>query len=169
MITITCRPIEGSRSHTGISYLATTTIAGRVYSASSRHGAPFTLARELVAQGVADNAVIVRSEGSAGAITYRSLHHMAELTIAESATVPLRAEKYRKFDRNAVAGEQGMGSSPPRALSVPSAGYDAPATLPLSVTGQICGTCSGSFVPKRSTARFCSTRCRMVAHRKAAA
>jgi hypothetical protein len=169
MITITCRPVEGSRSKAGISYLATTTIAGKSYSASSRHGAPFALARELVAQGIPDDEVIVRSEGAADAITYRPLHHMAELTIVESATVPVRAAKYRKFDQNAVTGEQGMGSSDVGALSVPSGSDDAPATLRLSVTDPICETCRMPFVPKRSTARFCSTRCRMVAHRKAAA
>jgi hypothetical protein len=36
--------VDGSRTHTGIAYLAETTIAGKVYTARSRHRVPNALA-----------------------------------------------------------------------------------------------------------------------------
>jgi hypothetical protein len=45
-----------------------------------------------------------------------------------------------------------------------------PSTPALSVTrnSAACATCGSAFRARRSTARFCTTRCRMVAHRRVA-
>jgi hypothetical protein len=86
--------VPDSRTTRGSAWLATTTIDGRVYDARSRSGAPFALARILVATGIEDQSVSVTRTGAAGDITYRSLHRMAELTIAESSTQPVRLTKW---------------------------------------------------------------------------
>jgi hypothetical protein len=159
-------PVEGSRSNTGIAWEAVATTAGQTYSARSRHGAPNALARVLVAAGVEDDRVEVRYLGTAGCMSYRSLHAMAGWTFAES-DAPLRRVRYREFsDRNADAGEPGLALSDAGVSLEPPTDYDAPRPVTLSVTD--CARCGRSFKPKRSTATFCSGRCRVAAHRSAA-
>jgi hypothetical protein len=94
MLTINQTIVPDSRTTRGSAWLATATIDGRVYDARSRSGAPFALARILVAAGIPDQSVRVTRTGAAGDITYRSLHRMAELTIAESSTQPVRLTKW---------------------------------------------------------------------------
>jgi hypothetical protein len=75
---------------------------------------------------------------------------------------------------------------PPRAPGRPSPALTMPAEAPTEPAGErkplpwhpstpelsvttACATCTAPFLAQRSTARFCSTRCRMVAHRGLAA
>ena len=62
MIHVRQRIVPRSRTHTGSLREAATEFDGNAYSAASRHGAPQALARALVAAGVPDQPVEVRSE-----------------------------------------------------------------------------------------------------------
>jgi hypothetical protein len=86
--------VPDSRTARGSAWIATATVNSRTYDARSRSGAPFALARILVATGIEDQSVRVTRTGAAGGITYRSLHRMAELTVAESSTQPVRLTKW---------------------------------------------------------------------------
>jgi hypothetical protein len=85
----------GSR---GSAWIATVIVDGVEHSARSRSGAPFELARQLIAAGVEDQPARVYTDGIKGFITYKSLAKMAELTIAESATKCVRTQKWREYD-----------------------------------------------------------------------
>jgi hypothetical protein len=165
MIKIDCSIVPGSCAGTGSAYVAETTVGSQRYSATSRHGAPNALARELA--GVPDDAVEVHYEGLAGCMSYRSLHAMALWTYSEGNS-PLSRTRYVKFERGAVAAEAGVGE-PTADVSPEGSGENASVAAPgLSVT-RSCDGCGASFVPKRSDAKFCSARCRVAAHRKVAA
>jgi hypothetical protein len=56
----------------------------------------FALARVLVAAGVSDQPVRVTQKGLRGHMSYRSLYRMAELTIKESATCPVRPARFEE-------------------------------------------------------------------------
>jgi hypothetical protein len=88
--------VQGSRTHTGSLWEASTEIDGQPYSETSRHGAPQALARMLAAAGIADQPVEVRSEVCVfdngaeirteelrGRTSYRSLFAMAKTTFEE--------------------------------------------------------------------------------------
>jgi hypothetical protein len=77
-------------------YEAETVIDGKRYSAQSRYGAPFALARVLVTAGVADQPVQVTHSGLRGHVSYRSLYRMATLTIQESTTTSVRLGRYQE-------------------------------------------------------------------------
>ena len=113
-----------SRTGRGSAWVAETIVGGIAHSARSRSGAPFSLARQLIAAGVPDQPVQVYTDGIAGCITYRSLAQMAGLTIGESATVPLRQKKWEERDRIWVKneGEEGAGDAQyPESKKIPSA------------------------------------------------
>jgi hypothetical protein len=98
VLAFTVRPDEPTRtSENNCLYEAEAELVGKRYSARSRRGAPFALARVLVAAGVPDQPVMVTHEGLRVGITYRSLHRMAELTIEESARSPVRDVRYREY------------------------------------------------------------------------
>jgi hypothetical protein len=75
-------------------WLAETTIDGTAYSARSRNGAPYALARVLVEAGIADQPVTVISAGTKGEMTYKSLHAMAGCTIKEGAATSIQRVKW---------------------------------------------------------------------------
>jgi hypothetical protein len=77
-------------------YEAETVVDGQRYSARSRRGAPFALARVLVAAGVPDQPVRVTYKALRGHMSYCSPHRMAELTIGESATAPVRLDRFKE-------------------------------------------------------------------------
>jgi hypothetical protein len=80
------RPVEAARTpDNSCAYVAECKIGGRVFAARSRRGAPFALARELIACGVADQPVEVTHAGLRGAMRYPSLYRMAGLAVTESA------------------------------------------------------------------------------------
>jgi hypothetical protein len=106
MIFIHHRIVPHSRTGTGSLWEASTEIGSKSYSAVSRHVAPQTLARVLVAAGIPDQPVEVRSEicvfddGKTirtdelkGCIRYRSLHAMARYTFEEGDR-PLHRVRY---------------------------------------------------------------------------
>jgi hypothetical protein len=108
MIEIRQRLVPRSRTHTGSLWEASTEIGGKPDSATSRHGAPQALARALVAAGIPDQPVEVRSEvcvfdDSAeirsevlrGCIRYRSLHAMAKTTFEEGDR-PLHRARFKE-------------------------------------------------------------------------
>jgi hypothetical protein len=61
----------------------------------SAHGAPNELARQLVAAGFADRPMVIRYQGLAGSMTYRSFHASATWTYSEG-NQPLRRVRYRE-------------------------------------------------------------------------
>jgi hypothetical protein len=108
MIHIRQRLVPSSRTHTGSLWEASTEIDGKSYSAVSRHGGPQALARALVAAGIPDQPVEVRSEVCVfdngaeirteelrGCISYRSLHAMAEATFEEGDR-PLHRARFKE-------------------------------------------------------------------------
>lgn len=98
MLTISQHVEAGSNTGSrGSAWIAEATVEGTRYEASSRSGAPFALARVLVGAGVPDQPVIVTHEGLRGHVAYRSLHRMAGLTIAESASHPVHLRKWSEF------------------------------------------------------------------------
>jgi hypothetical protein len=72
-------------------YEATAVVDGASYSALSRNGAPFSLARVLRRAGVADQPLRVVTEGLPAFIGYRSLHAMAGRWVEETAATPIRS------------------------------------------------------------------------------
>jgi hypothetical protein len=96
---------------------------GRKFGATARTGAVHELARVLVAANVADCALVVRQAKAPlpGHLTYASFHKLAQYTLAESATSPLRRVKWRdptlafKIDaavvRNVENGGEGGGAA----------------------------------------------------------
>jgi hypothetical protein len=131
MIEIRQRPVPRSRTQTGSLWEASTEIDGKTYSATSRHGAPQALARVLLAVGVADMPVEVRSEVCVfddgteirteqlrGCIRYRSLHTMAKTT-SEEGDRPLHRARFKERPQNAAPvqpGEQEMRFKPPAGI-----------------------------------------------------
>jgi hypothetical protein len=82
-------PVEPTRAPENIClYEVETTIDGQRYSVRSRRGAPFALARMLMAAGIADQPASVTHEGLRSSLTYRSLHWMAERTIGPPVAWP---------------------------------------------------------------------------------
>ena len=91
-------PSEPTRTPNDICYYeAEVVIDGQRYSARSRRGAPFALARVLLAAGLSDQPVQVTHKGLRGHMSYPSLYRMAELTVVESATTPVRLGRYREW------------------------------------------------------------------------
>jgi hypothetical protein len=138
------------------------------YSATSRSSAVGALCRELVAGDVPDDELLVTFDNLAGFMFYRSFHATAGTTTTEG-DAPIHRVKWAPYlgPQNAqrvVAYETEAASSVPPAYRGGSEGNASVEAPPLSVTCECCGE---AFTPHRSTARFCSTRCRMTAHRKA--
>jgi hypothetical protein len=176
MIRIRQRIVPGSRTHTGSLWEAMTEIGGKTYSATSRHGAPQALARVLVAAGIADQPVEVRSEVCVldagkemrteelrGCITYRSLHAMAKWTFTEGAATPLHRVRFQEQPEGVFSIEasgQEMRFTPPDDLVV------APVSDPSKKGRRRCVSCDVDFFPARPWSRFCSSACRLRAHRR---
>ena len=96
-IEVTCRPLEGSRtSQSPCAWLAEATVDGVPYSARSRNGAANKLARLLVAAELADRPMLIRYQGLAGSMNYRSFHAAARAILKEGNR-PLRRVRYREL------------------------------------------------------------------------
>jgi len=76
------------------SWIAECEIEGVHYEARSRRGAPHELARVLVAAGIADDVLRVRSLGLRGWADYRSFHAAARRTIKENASTGPRSVRW---------------------------------------------------------------------------
>jgi hypothetical protein len=109
----------------GCYWLTETMIDGQPYAARSRRGAPHELARALVAAGISDQPMIVRSFGLAGHATYKSLHTMAAYTIEENAGTTPRRVKWREYT-GPEGVKEGVGEAQ-KGCVVPE-----PASLPVS-------------------------------------
>jgi hypothetical protein len=97
MIEIQQRPDYATRTpENSCKWIATADVGGNIYTAKSRKGAPYALARVLVAAGIEDHPVQVESNGTIRSLTtYPSLHEMARWTIAETVTRPARQMRWR--------------------------------------------------------------------------
>jgi hypothetical protein len=177
MIHIRQCPVPRSRTPTGLAWGAVTEIDGKSYSAVSRHGAPQSLARALVAAGIPDQPVEVRSEVCVfdngaeirteelrGCISYRSLHTMAKTTFAESATAPLRRVRFEEQPEGLFVrsgdGENAFHRPPDDIVVIPE-------HAPPFLERRRCVSCDSDFVPVRRDQRFCRGACRLRAHRAA--
>jgi hypothetical protein len=143
MIKIRQRPIPRSRTQTGSRWEASTEVDGKLYSAVSRHGAPQALARALVAAGIpdqpvevrsevciSDNGAEIRTEQLQGRISYRSLHAMAEATFEEGDR-PLHRARFKERPQIAFPlqpGAQEMRFMPPAGILTPAVQSKALAT-----------------------------------------
>jgi hypothetical protein len=129
MIRMRQRIVPRSRTHTGSLWEASTEIDGKPYSAASRHGAPQALARALLAAGIPDQPVEVRSEVCVfdngaeirteelcGCRRYRSLHRIAGWTFQEGATAPLRCIRYHERPEGIFPAEEKEPLEGPSAL-----------------------------------------------------
>jgi hypothetical protein len=140
MIEIRQRPIPGSRSGTGSLWEASAEIDGKSYSAVNRHGAPQSLARALVAAGIPDQPVEVRSEvcisdsGAEirteqlqGCIRYQSLHTIAQTTFEEGDR-PLHRAQFKERPQIAFPlqpGAQEMRFMTPAGILTPADQFEA--------------------------------------------
>jgi hypothetical protein len=123
MIAMQQAMVSGSRtSNKGSRWRAVTMIDGVPYEAESRSGAPFALARVLVAAGVGDQPVQTIGADGVVRMPWRSLHWMAGRTIQESATFPVREVGYTERPKS-LSGEpqyrgisEGGATSPPEAM-----------------------------------------------------
>ena len=96
-ITMHQSPAESTRTpENNCTYEAEAIIDGRRYFARSRRGAPFALARVLVAAGIPDRPVLVMHKGLRGEMRYRSLHRMAGRTVRESASFSAGVGRYEE-------------------------------------------------------------------------
>lgn len=64
-------------SSRGLAWVAECRVDGKPYQARCKSGAPYALARALVADGVPDQPMSVLSDGLAGETRYRSIAEMA--------------------------------------------------------------------------------------------
>lgn len=98
---------------------------GVTYTARSRSGAPFALARSLVEAGVPNQPMTVIAHGLRGESRYRSIHEMAGWTIAESAAKPVHRVPWQPYEGEADA-------EVPR--SSPASGQKPPSSRPGGTT-----------------------------------
>jgi hypothetical protein len=166
-----CALVMGSCTGRGSAWLATATIDGVTYSAKSRSCAVAALCRELVAGGVIDGPMTVTFDGVAGQMTIRSIYKFAGTTTTEG-DAPLHRVKWHLYQgpQNAQPRDRDEARMAEEEAPVLREGSDNHASVeapPLSVTDRVCAGCGEVFAPQRSTARFCSTRCRMAVHRRA--
>jgi hypothetical protein len=171
-VTATCNLVPDSRTTRGSAWLATATINGVTYKAKSRSSAVAALCREFVAGGVPDGSMTVTFDGVAGQMTIRSIHKFAGTTLSEG-DASIHRVKWSPYQgpQNAepvAPAEAGMALSSSPVHREGSEEYASVEANPLSVTDRVCESCGEVFMPQRSTARFCSTKCRMAAHRRAA-
>jgi hypothetical protein len=111
------RPLEDTRTKTKTCfYEAVCMVDGVHYTARSRNGVVYELARVLVAAGLPDGPLVMTHEGLKGNQTWRSFHEAALWTLVETEAKPLhripyaRAEADRQRLRNrAVSGQKQGG------------------------------------------------------------
>ena len=177
MIQIRQRPVPRSRTQTGSPWKASTEIDGKTYSATSRHGGPQAPARVLIAAGIADQPVEVRSEVCVfdngaemgteelrGCVRYRSLYGLAKWTFTEGAATPLHRVRFQDQPEGVFSIE----APGQKTRFTPSADVVlVPEPEPLKTEQRRCVSCGGDFVPVRRDQRFCSPACRLRAHRAA--
>ena len=168
-IEVRCWPDETTRTpNSGCVWIAETTVDGRTYIARSRHGAPNALARQLAQVGLADRPMVIRYQGLAGNLTWRSFYEAAKRTYSEGDQ-PLHRARYKKPPEGlfSVSGtEQKCVSSPsdndvglqPLGSGETAATFKGPDT-------RNCGACGRAFRPSRPWTRFCRPACRLRAHR----
>lgn len=164
-----CRPDEATRTaNSPCSWIVEATIEDQTYTARARHGAPNELARRLVAAGLTDRRMVIRYQGLAGSMTYRSFHAAATWTYSEG-NQPLRRVKYREPPEGVFLGSgarQKCVSSPVAdGVEMPPADghkMEAPAPTPEM---RCCDGCGADFRPTRPWSRFCRPACRLRAHR----
>jgi hypothetical protein len=169
---VTCRPLEATRTaNSPCTWIAEATIEGHAYIARARHGAPNELARQLVAAGLADRPMVIRYQGLAGSMTYRSFHAAATWTYGERDQ-PLRRVRYRERPEGLFLGsgarQKCVSSTVDGDVEVPPAdGHETEAPAPTAEMRR-CDGCGGDFQPARPWSRFCSPACRLRAHRRLA-
>jgi hypothetical protein len=162
-ITVTCWPDEATRTpSSACAWVAEVMVDGRPYNARSRHGAANELARQLVAAGIIDRPMVIRYGGRAGTMTWGSFHAAATWTYSEGDQ-PLRRVRYKEqpeglFLRSG-GGENAFHRPPDDVVVLP--GLD-----PLKTERRRCVSCDGDFFPARPWSRFCSSACRLRAHRR---
>ena len=169
---MTTWPEEATRTaNSGCVWIAVATVEGGIYTARSRHGVANELARQLVAAGLPDRPIVIRCDGLAGTMTYRSFHAAAMWTFSEGER-PLRRVRYRALPDGVFPGSatgQKCVSSPvtDEVESLPAMGRVPEALLPALET-RPCDGCGADFRPARPWSRFCCPACRLRAHRRLA-
>jgi hypothetical protein len=171
MIDAACAMVPDSCSGRGSAWHAVAAVGGVTYEAKSRSSVLAALCRELVAAGIPDGPMQITFDAVAGHMTIRSIHKFAGTTLSEG-DAPIRRVKWNPPFAFSPAfpgarDETGVGSAVLPAHRGPTEEYASVEALELSVTA-LCDGCGAVFVPKRSDAKFCSGRCRVASHRRAA-
>lgn len=162
-------------------WIAECTIDGNTYTARSRRGAPYELARALVAAGIPDGPMRVYSAPLAGYATYPSMHAAALYTITESARSQASRVRWRENDfwaekapGETLADLPGAGAADALNGGVPvgeaSSHVAGSETLPCGMSQVFhCEVCSAPLAaPRRGPdPRFCGAACRKRASRAA--
>jgi len=98
-LVVHCRPLEETRGpNYCCQWLAECEVDGRRFTARSRQGVVYELARMLVGSGVPDQALRVKFAGVAGHMMWNSFAAAARWTLTEGAVTPLRRTPWKEFD-----------------------------------------------------------------------
>ena len=93
------RPDEGTRTpEQSCEWIGEATVDGRTYTARSRMSPATDIARQLVAEGLPDRPLVVRSAGLAGHMTWPSFHEAAKWTYEEGPKVAARRTSYARVE-----------------------------------------------------------------------
>jgi hypothetical protein len=111
-------PDERACTSRGCPWVAECEVEGVIYTARSRSGAAYALARILVDAGIRDAALVVSSQGLKGETRYRSFHKMADWTMAESATHPVHRVRWAPYSSPASGQKQGSSDAPGRVAAL---------------------------------------------------
>src|SRR5262249_33119459 len=147
VIVVNVKPLEGTRTpNSGLVWEAECKVAGKVYTARSRHGAPNALARGLGKARLPHDEMVFYYSALAGRVRYASFHRLGAVTYSEGVSTVLHKARHQEYPRGiGAAGEAVIGGSTPAATLVAGTGTPSSNTAPLSVTR--CVRCAKSFVP----------------------
>src|SRR5215469_16549487 len=95
-ITVHQRPLARTRSpNNSCRWIAEAIVDGRTYMATSRMAPANDIARQLVADGVPDDAMHVHTEWLKGGLIWRSFHRAAGVTVEETMTKLVHVTRWR--------------------------------------------------------------------------
>jgi hypothetical protein len=98
-LVVHCRPLDETRGpNYCCQWLAECEVDGRRFTARSRQGVVYELARMLVGAGIPDRPLRVKFAGVAGHMMWNSFVAAAKWTLTEGAVTPLRRTPWKEFD-----------------------------------------------------------------------
>jgi hypothetical protein len=119
------RPDEPTRTpEQSCEWIGEAVVNGTPYTSRSRMSPATDIARQLVAEGLADRPLVIRSTGIAGHTTWPSFHEAAKWTYEEGPKVAARRTSYARVEaareraRRRWVGGPKQGVKPARGIPV---------------------------------------------------